>query len=134
VSSDASASSRTRRRDTRTLEGIFVGYADNSHAYRYYNKHTGVVEVSCDMEFEENNGSQVEQVVSCDVGCEESSQAIKSMGIGVVLPKESKLMRPPPRDGDDSSSTQVEPSSSQVEPTTSAQDEPTTQDEPQTKE
>jgi hypothetical protein len=42
---------------SRTIEGIFVGYADESHAYRYYNKSTGRVEVSCDMDFDENNGS-----------------------------------------------------------------------------
>jgi hypothetical protein len=28
---------------TRTIEGTFVGYAENSHAYRYYNKSTGLL-------------------------------------------------------------------------------------------
>ena len=54
--------------ETRTIEGIFVGYADDSHAYRFYNKSSGRVEQSCDVEFLEDNGSQEEQVVSCDVG------------------------------------------------------------------
>ncbi|KAK1653192.1 hypothetical protein QYE76_070997 [Lolium multiflorum] len=51
--------------ETRTREGIFVGYAENSHAYRYYNRSTGTIEVSCDVVFLEDNGSQVEQVVPC---------------------------------------------------------------------
>jgi hypothetical protein len=43
--------------EPRTIEGIFVGYADDSHAYRYYNISSGCVEVSCDVVFEEFNGS-----------------------------------------------------------------------------
>jgi hypothetical protein len=74
--------------ETRTIEGIFVGYADDSHAYRYYNISSGCVEVSCDVVFEEFNGSQVEQVVPSDVGYEESSQVINSMGVGYILPSE----------------------------------------------
>ncbi|KAK1626565.1 hypothetical protein QYE76_000880 [Lolium multiflorum] len=31
--------------ETRTIEGIFVGYAENSHAYRYYNRSSGTIEV-----------------------------------------------------------------------------------------
>ena len=34
--------------EPRTIEGTFVGYAENSHAYRYYNKSNGTIEVSCD--------------------------------------------------------------------------------------
>ncbi|KAK1594665.1 hypothetical protein QYE76_008237 [Lolium multiflorum] len=49
--------------ETRTIEGVFVGYAENSHAYRYYNRSTGTIEVSCDVVFLEDNSSQVEQVV-----------------------------------------------------------------------
>jgi hypothetical protein len=56
--------------ESRSIEGIFVGYADNSHAYRYYNKSSRCVEVSCDMVFEEFNGSQEKQVVPSDVGYE----------------------------------------------------------------
>ena len=29
--------------EARTIEGTFVGYAENSHAYRYYNKSTGLL-------------------------------------------------------------------------------------------
>ncbi|KAK1615732.1 hypothetical protein QYE76_021249 [Lolium multiflorum] len=59
--------------ETRTIEGTFVGYAENSHAYRYYNKSTGTIEVSCDVVFLEDNGSQVEQVVPCVAGDDDPS-------------------------------------------------------------
>lgn len=48
---------------TRAQEGIFVGYATNSHANRVLNKSNGLIEESCNVKFDENNGSQVEQVV-----------------------------------------------------------------------
>jgi hypothetical protein len=34
----------------------------NTRAYRVFNKSSGLVEVSCDIVFDETNGSQVEQV------------------------------------------------------------------------
>ena len=37
----------------RTDEGILVGYAGNAKAYRVYNSSTGIVEVSCNVEFDE---------------------------------------------------------------------------------
>jgi hypothetical protein len=75
--------------ETRTIEGIFVGYAENSHAYRYYNRSTGTIEVSCDVVFLEDNGSQVEQVVPCVAGNDDDpSSAIKHMGIGHIRPIE----------------------------------------------
>ncbi|KAK1693003.1 hypothetical protein QYE76_009700 [Lolium multiflorum] len=74
--------------ETRTIEGTFVGYAENSHAYRYYNKSTGAIEVSCDVVFLEDNGSQVEQVVPCPAGDDDPSNAIKLMGIGHIRPTE----------------------------------------------
>ncbi|KAK1696452.1 hypothetical protein QYE76_013149 [Lolium multiflorum] len=75
--------------ETRTIEGTFVGYAENSHAYRYYNKFTGAIEVSCDVVFLEDNGSQVEQVVPCVASNDDDpSSAIKLMGIGHIRPVE----------------------------------------------
>ena len=109
--------------ETRTIEGIFVGYADDSHAYRFYNKSSGRVEQSCDVEFLEDNGSQEEQVVSCDVGDGDSSQVIKVMGIGHILPCETHQPQEQAKVGDDSISTQVEPSSSQVDPSNAPQEE-----------
>jgi hypothetical protein len=64
---------------------------------------------------EEFNGSQKEQVVPSDVGYGESSQVIKSMGIGHILPSEDHPSQDNPNK-EDSRSTQVEPSSTQVEP------------------
>ena len=61
--------------------GIFVGYATNSHAYRVLKKSSGLIEETSNVEFDENNGSQVEQSGTCDVGDEIPPQAIRRMGI-----------------------------------------------------
>ncbi|KAK1607550.1 hypothetical protein QYE76_031223 [Lolium multiflorum] len=116
--------------ETRTIEGIFVGYAENSHAYRYYNRSTGTIEVSCDVVFLEDNGFQVEQVVPCVAGNDDDpSSAIKHMGIGHIRPME--VHNDDQGDGVEvSSSPQVEPSSTQVEPSSATQDLSSTQDEP----
>ncbi|KAK1620663.1 hypothetical protein QYE76_026180 [Lolium multiflorum] len=116
--------------ETRTIEGIFVGYAENSHAYRYYNRSTGTIEVSCDVVFLEDNGSQVEQVVPCVAGNDDDpSSAIKHMGIGHIRPME--VHSDDQGDGIEvSSSPQVEPSSTQDEPSSATQDVSSTQDEP----
>ncbi|KAK1687097.1 hypothetical protein QYE76_047945 [Lolium multiflorum] len=115
--------------ETRTIEGIFVGYAENSHAYRYYNRSTGTIEVSCDVVFLEDNGSQVEQVVPCVAGNnDDPSSAIKHMGIGHIRPME--VHNDDQDDGVEvSSSAQVEPSSTQAEPSSATQEPSSTQDE-----
>ncbi|KAK1631554.1 hypothetical protein QYE76_005869 [Lolium multiflorum] len=120
--------------ETRTIEGIFVGYAENSHAYRYYNRSSGTIEVSCDVVFLEDNGSQVEQVVPCVAGNDvDPSSAIKHMGIGHIRPME--VHNDDQDDGVDVSSTpQVEPSSTQAEPSSATQEPPSTQDESQSEE
>ena len=59
------------------------------------------------MEFDENNGSQVEQSGTCDVGDEIPPQAIRRMGIG-LLPIEEPLVA----EGEGQCSTQVDPSPS----------------------
>ncbi|KAK1649897.1 hypothetical protein QYE76_067702 [Lolium multiflorum] len=120
--------------ETRTIEGIFVGYAENSHAYRYYNRSSGTIEVSCDVVFLEDNGSQVEQVVPCVAGNDvDPSSAIKHMGIGHIRPME--VHNDDQDDGVDVSSTpQVEPSSTQAEPSSATQEPSSTQDESQSEE
>ncbi|KAK1648420.1 hypothetical protein QYE76_066225 [Lolium multiflorum] len=117
--------------ETRSIEGIFVGYAENSHAYRYYNRSSGTIEVSCDVVFLEDNGSQVEQVVPCVAGNDDDpSSAIKHMGIGHIRPME--VHNDDQDDGVDVSSTpQVEPSSTQAEPSSATQEPSSTQDESQ---
>ncbi|KAK1650320.1 hypothetical protein QYE76_068125 [Lolium multiflorum] len=120
--------------ETRTIEGIFVGYAENSHAYRYYNRSSGTIEVSCDVVFLEDNGSQVEQVVPCVAGNDDDpSSAIKHMGIGHIRTME--VHNDDQDDGVDVSSTpQVEPSSTQAEPSCATQEPSSTQDESQSEE
>ena len=58
------------------------------------------------MEFDENNGSQVEQSGTCDVGDEIPPQAIRRMVVGHILPIEEPLVA----EGEGQCSTQVEPS------------------------
>jgi hypothetical protein len=48
---------------SRCDEGFFLGYASNSKAYRVFNKTSG--QETCDVEFDESNGSQ-EEVVGYD--------------------------------------------------------------------
>lgn len=48
-----------------------MGYGSNSHAYRVFNKSIRCVEETCDVMFDETNGSQVEQVDHGDVGDED---------------------------------------------------------------
>jgi hypothetical protein len=92
------------------------------------------------MDFDENNGSQEEQVLPSDVGDQESSQVIRTMGNGHILPCETHHHEDQANNGDDSSSTQVEPSSTQVELSStqvepmSSQEEPITQEEMHTQE
>jgi hypothetical protein len=83
--------------------------------------------------FEEFNGSQEEQVVPSDVGYEESSQVINSMGIGHILPCEDLPCQDFPHE-EDSRSTQVDPSSTQVEPSSPSQVEQDSQEETQAQE
>jgi hypothetical protein len=80
-----------------------------------FNKCTGLVEVSCDVVFDETNGSQVEQVDLDELDDEEAlCIALRNMSIGDVCPQEPK----------ESTSTQDQHSSS-------IQASPPTQDEEQ---
>jgi hypothetical protein len=85
--------------EPRAQEGIFVGNATNSCGYRVLNTSNGLIEETCNVEFDENNGSQVEQSGLSDVGDEIPPQAIRRMGVGHFLPE-----------GEGQCSTQVEPS------------------------
>src|SRR3954469_22956702 len=78
---------RLAKFQSKTIEGIFVGYASNSHAYMVYNKSTGCVVETCDVEFDEFNGSHGEQVDLSDVGHnEDSSQDIWSWALEILCP------------------------------------------------
>jgi hypothetical protein len=93
-------------------EGFLLGYGSNECAYHVFNKTSGIVEIACDVTFDETNGSQVEQVDSHVLGEEDPSEAIKRLALGDVRPRE-------PQQGA-SSSTQVEP------PTSTQADNPST--------
>jgi hypothetical protein len=70
------------------VEGFLLGYDSNTRAYRVFNKSTGLVEVSCDIVFDETNGSQVEQVDLDELDDEEAPcVALRNMSIGDVCPK-----------------------------------------------
>jgi hypothetical protein len=70
-------------------EGIFLGYASNAHGCRVLNKTTDCVDVTCDVTFDESNGSQVEQVDELCVGKDiPTEKAVKKMAIGEVKPHE----------------------------------------------
>jgi hypothetical protein len=99
----------------KAVEGFLLGYDSNTRAYRVFNKSTGLVEVSCDIVFDETNGSQVEQVDLDELDDEEAScVALRNMSIGDVCAKESE-----------------EPTQAQDQPSSSNQASPPTQDEDQ---
>jgi hypothetical protein len=102
----------------KAIEGFLLGYDSNTRAYRVFNKSTGLVEVSCDIVFDESNGSQVEQVDLDELDDEEAPCVVlRNMPTGDVCPKESE-----------------EPSQAQDQPSSSIQVSPPTQDEEVTQE
>jgi hypothetical protein len=99
----------------KVVQGFLLGYESNARAYRVFNKSTGLVEVSCDIVFDETNGSQVEQVDLDELDDEEAPfVALRNMSIGDVCPKESE-----------------EPTHAQDPLSSSMQASPPTQDEDQ---
>jgi hypothetical protein len=96
---------RSSKFSPKAVEGFFLGYDSKTRAYRVFNKSTGLVEVSCDIVFDETNGSQVEQV---DLDDEEAlCVTLRNMSIGDVCPKESE--EPPQAQDQPSSSMQASP-------------------------
>jgi hypothetical protein len=64
-----------------------LGYDSNSHTYCVFNVTTGCVETTCDVVFDETNGSQKEQVDLDLVDDEEAlCDALKRMAIGNMRP------------------------------------------------
>jgi transposase InsO family protein len=102
----------------KAVKGFLLGYDSNTRAYRVFNKSTGLVEVSCDIMFDETNGSQVEQVDLDELDDEEAPcVALRNMSIRDVCPKESE-----------------EPTQAQDQPSSSMQASPPTQDEDEAQE
>jgi hypothetical protein len=97
----------------KAVEGFLLGYDSNTRAYRVFNKSIGLVEVSCDIVFDETNGSQVEQVDLDELDDEEAPCiTLRNMSIGDVCPKETE-----------------EPIQTHDQPSSSVQASPPTQDE-----
>jgi transposase InsO family protein len=47
----------------KAMEGFLLGYDSNSRAYRVFNKTSECVEISCDVVFDETNGSQQSKLI-----------------------------------------------------------------------
>jgi hypothetical protein len=110
----------------KAIEGFLLGYDSNTRAYRVFNKSTGLVEVSCDIVFDETNGSQVEQVDLDELDDEEAPcVTLRNMSIGDVCPKESE--EPIQAQDQSSSSMQASPPTQDED---EAQDDEEDQDEP----
>jgi hypothetical protein len=110
------------------VEGFLLGYDSNRRAYRVFNKSTGLVEVSCDIVFDETNGSQVEQVDLDELDDEEAPCiALRNMSIGDVCPKESEE---PPQAQDQSSSSNQASSPTQDEEQAQDDENEDQEDEP----
>jgi hypothetical protein len=109
----------------KAVEGFLLGYDSNTRAYIVFNKSTGLLEVSCDIVFDETNGSQVEQVDLDELDDEEAPCiALRNMSIGDVCPKESE--EPPQAQDQPSSSMQASPPTQDVD---KAQEEDEDQDD-----
>jgi hypothetical protein len=73
------------------VEGFLLGYESNTRAYGIFNKSTRLVEVSCDVVFDETNGSQVEHVDLDELDDEEAlCIALRNMSIADVCPQVPK--------------------------------------------
>jgi hypothetical protein len=73
----------------KAIEGFLLGYDSNTKAYRVFNKSTRLLEVSCDIVFDETNGSQIEQVDLDELDDEEAlCIALRNISIGDVCPQE----------------------------------------------
>jgi hypothetical protein len=106
----------------KVVEGFLLGYDSNTRAYRVFNKSTGLVEVSCDIVFDETNGSQVEQVDLDELDDEEAlCVALRNMSIGDVCPKESE--EPPKAQDQPSASIQASPPTQDVDKAQEEEDE-----------
>jgi hypothetical protein len=73
--------------ESRCDKGFFLGYVSNSKAYRVFNKTSGLVEETCDVEFDKSNGSQGKIVGYENVGDDEVIEAFKNMSIGDIKPE-----------------------------------------------
>jgi hypothetical protein len=77
----------------KAVEGFLLGYDSNTRAYRVFNKSTGLVEISCDIVFDETNGSQVEQVDLDELDDEEAPcVALRNCPLGMCVLRNPKSL------------------------------------------
>jgi hypothetical protein len=106
----------------KAVEGFLLGYDSDTRAYRVFNKSIGLVEVTCDIVFDETNGSQVEQVDLDELDDEEAPcVALRNMSIGDVCPKEFE--EPTQTQDQLSSSMQASPPTQDVDQAQDNEDE-----------
>ena len=74
----------------KALEGIFVGYGEESHTYRIYDKASGIVVNSCSVIFEEIDSSQGGQVDVC-ADVEIPQDAVGRVSMKTLRPIEGHL-------------------------------------------
>jgi hypothetical protein len=75
----------------KAVEGFLLGYDSNTKAYRVFKKSTGLIEVSCDIVFDETNSSQVEQVDIDELDDEEAPcVSLRNMSIGMCVLRNPK--------------------------------------------
>jgi hypothetical protein len=104
---------RNSKFSPKLVEGFLLGYDSNTRMNRVFNKFAGLVEVSCDIVFDETNGSQVEQVDLDELDDDEvPCIVLRNMSIEDVCPQVPK-----------------EPTPTQDQPSSSIQASPPTQDE-----
>jgi hypothetical protein len=85
---------RLTKFESRCDEGFFLDYASNSKAYRVLNKTSEQVVETCDLEFDESNGSQ-EEVVGYDHVGDEVQEALKTCLLEISRHKLEKLLHHP---------------------------------------
>jgi hypothetical protein len=114
----------------KVVEGFLLGYDSNTRAYRVFNKSTRLVKVSCDIVFDETNGSQVVQVDLDELDDEEAlCVVLRNMSIGDVCPKESE--EPPQAQDQPSSSIQASPPTQEEDMAQEEEDEDQVDEPPQ---
>jgi hypothetical protein len=80
--------SRLSKFEKQCDEGFLLGYSSNSKAYRVFNKTHGIIEEAYDVEFDETNWSQDENGNCDNVGGIQLRNALKTMVVGEIKPKE----------------------------------------------
>jgi hypothetical protein len=89
------------------MKVFFLGYDSNSRTYRVFNNGSGCVETTCDVVFDETNGSQVEQYDLDVIDDEEAPcDALQRMAIRDVRPQDPSEPQASPTPNDTTPPTQ----------------------------